>query len=438
MWAFPCDGENSKQHNVRLEKRGIRLFSKDYMDSEFEVILVIPRLAPGSAEGAGVNYLRDGVMAATSRVPLEWMWGDNFSSVTVIVPSVSVSGTTECIIEMSGTSENTSVPVRTLQWRYTVVLNRSEERLVDTMRLVDTFLHGVTSLALEPKERQGDKRARLESRVTSLALEPEEREGGNKKARLENTEAEEAESQKKMGKEESDEATPSQNESEPQSLQVLIIEDDRPTRKLLEAQGRREGYQVFGAADGNEALGIMQNQEIGAVFMDVILPDIMGDQLCSKLLRTSHTSQPPIIVAISGTNDPLRVASCINNGCVEFLVKPLKRQDMAMRINFAANMRHGFIGTLRATQPYLLEPKLLALRQMIQEKPQQSLAVRETLIRHSLALHDDKQVNDVLNMVAEFALHKDFYLLWLFMNQLQALVGQKEEARKDNAIEIEV
>jgi two-component system cell cycle sensor histidine kinase/response regulator CckA len=57
---------------------------------------------------------------------------------------------------------------------------------------------------------------------------------------------------------------------------VLIIEDDQPTLSLLAAVAKRESFEVLLASDGAQALAILHHQQVDAIVLDLLLPEISG------------------------------------------------------------------------------------------------------------------------------------------------------------------
>lgn len=106
---------------------------------------------------------------------------------------------------------------------------------------------------------------------------------------------------------------------------VLLVEDDRSLRRYLEVVLRQEGYQVFTAADGLEAMRISLRSAIDVVVTDAIMPHLNGYELCRFLRNTPHLSQLRIILlsALDKVESPpadLQVD--------ELLAKPINPEDL--------------------------------------------------------------------------------------------------------------
>lgn len=77
---------------------------------------------------------------------------------------------------------------------------------------------------------------------------------------------------------------------------VLLAEDDRAVRRLLEVVLERAGYEVISAADGLEAMKLALSTPIDIVVTDEMMPNLSGREFC-RFLRNSQTlSHLPVIV----------------------------------------------------------------------------------------------------------------------------------------------
>jgi DNA-binding NtrC family response regulator len=78
---------------------------------------------------------------------------------------------------------------------------------------------------------------------------------------------------------------------------ILLVDDDHSMRLALRRALDREGYQVFEAGNGHEALRQLENHAVDLVITDIIMPDSEGIEL-TFALRKRHPALP--IIAMSG------------------------------------------------------------------------------------------------------------------------------------------
>ena len=63
-------------------------------------------------------------------------------------------------------------------------------------------------------------------------------------------------------------------------------------------------------------------KDVDVVLMDVMLPDMSGAELCSRLIATGSSGIPPTVIALSVSDDVETVRTCYNAGAADYLRKP--------------------------------------------------------------------------------------------------------------------
>jgi DNA-binding response OmpR family regulator len=87
-----------------------------------------------------------------------------------------------------------------------------------------------------------------------------------------------------------------------QKQNILIVEDNENTRRLLETILRSSGYEVTPAPDAEEGLRILNEESIDLVLLDLFLPGADGIQFLRARAEMEPERQPPVIV-VSATED---------------------------------------------------------------------------------------------------------------------------------------
>ena len=64
---------------------------------------------------------------------------------------------------------------------------------------------------------------------------------------------------------------------------ILVVDDEKEIRELLNINLINEGFNVFKAGCGKEALEIIDNEEINLMVLDVMMPDIYGLEVCRRV-----------------------------------------------------------------------------------------------------------------------------------------------------------
>jgi DNA-binding response OmpR family regulator len=118
-------------------------------------------------------------------------------------------------------------------------------------------------------------------------------------------------------------AIPPAEESAP--VRVLLAEDDRSLRRLLEVVLERAGYKVIPAGDGLEAMKLALSTRIDIVVTDATMPNLSGYEFC-RFLRNSQTLAHLPVILLSGQD---RRDSNENAERVDaFLAKPVSGEEL--------------------------------------------------------------------------------------------------------------
>lgn len=110
---------------------------------------------------------------------------------------------------------------------------------------------------------------------------------------------------------------------------VLVAEDDKNIRKLMELRLSAEGYNVYSAGDGEEALKLMEGNQIDIMIVDVMMPKMDGYELV-KTVRETDSQIPAIMVTAKGSIQDK--AKGFNVGIDDYMVKPVEFDELIFRI----------------------------------------------------------------------------------------------------------
>ena len=102
-------------------------------------------------------------------------------------------------------------------------------------------------------------------------------------------------------------------------VMILLVEDEKRARELLARILKNAGYGVVEAADGLEALSLLENLPCDLVVSDILMPKLNGYALAARI-RAKWPNMP--IILTSGYL-PQDAAKTMMNGSVEFIPKPL-------------------------------------------------------------------------------------------------------------------
>lgn len=109
---------------------------------------------------------------------------------------------------------------------------------------------------------------------------------------------------------------------------ILIIEDEMMVLDVLKAYLEKEGYRVFTAKTGEEGLEIFLNENLHLVILDLMLPDISGEEICQKIRQQSDI-HVFMLTAKGGLEHRIEG---LNLGADEYLVKPFSPRELVARV----------------------------------------------------------------------------------------------------------
>ncbi len=111
-------------------------------------------------------------------------------------------------------------------------------------------------------------------------------------------------------------------------MEILVVDDDRPSLKLISFLLREEGYTVSIAQDGQTALNRIQQELPDLVILDVMMPHIDGFEVCRRIRRMAKI--PIIFLSAKGLIDD-RVMG-LKEGGDDYLVKPFDPKELLARV----------------------------------------------------------------------------------------------------------
>jgi len=128
---------------------------------------------------------------------------------------------------------------------------------------------------------------------------------------------------------------------------VLVVEDEDALATLLQYNLEKEGYQVALAADGEEALMLVDERMPDLVVLDWMLPKISGIELCRRLRGRSETRNMPIMMLTARGEESDRIRG-LDTGADDYVTKPFSMTELAARIR----------AVLRRIRPGLAEDRV--------------------------------------------------------------------------------
>lgn len=103
---------------------------------------------------------------------------------------------------------------------------------------------------------------------------------------------------------------------------ALVVEDEAPLRTLYDIVLKGLNFEVLHAADGQQAIDILEEQSPQVILLDILLPKVNGAVVLDYLHMTPHLQSTPIIIVSAHAEFSRLSASAL------FLLKPVRPDDI--------------------------------------------------------------------------------------------------------------
>ena len=115
-------------------------------------------------------------------------------------------------------------------------------------------------------------------------------------------------------------------------INILVVDDEEPFRRLLKKELARKGYAVEVASDGGEALTLLAGRSFDVILLDMVMPGVDGAALMRKLKEDSGA---PAIIVLTGKATVETAVEAMKNGAFDYLTKPYKLDELAIVVDRA-------------------------------------------------------------------------------------------------------
>jgi two-component system phosphate regulon response regulator PhoB len=125
---------------------------------------------------------------------------------------------------------------------------------------------------------------------------------------------------------------------------VLVTEDDTDILELVTYGLEAEGFRVFAAKTGQEALSILADESIDLAVLDVMLPDISGTEICRSMKREERLERIPVIFLTARNEESDKLVG-FKLGADDYVTKPFSPKELVARV-------HALIRRMRGGEDY--------------------------------------------------------------------------------------
>lgn len=130
---------------------------------------------------------------------------------------------------------------------------------------------------------------------------------------------------------------------------ILVCDDDKEIVEAIEIYLTKEGYNILKAYNGEEALKIIEENEIHLVILDIMMPKINGIQVASKIRENKGV---PIIMLSAKSEDYDKISG-LNTGADDYVTKPFNPVEVVARVKSQIR-RYTMLGAMPKPQNNVL------------------------------------------------------------------------------------
>ena len=109
---------------------------------------------------------------------------------------------------------------------------------------------------------------------------------------------------------------------------ILVVDDEKEIRNLIEIYLKNEGYTVIKASNGEEALKVLEKEEIQLMILDIMIPKMDGMEVCRRVRE--HLNIP--ILMLSAKSEDMDKIAGIMTGADDYLTKTFNPLELSVRV----------------------------------------------------------------------------------------------------------
>jgi DNA-binding response OmpR family regulator len=112
---------------------------------------------------------------------------------------------------------------------------------------------------------------------------------------------------------------------------VLVVDDEAKIRELVSSYLEKSGYRALAAGTGKEALALLEREPVALLLLDLMLPDLSGEELCAKIRAVSEL---PVIMMTARAGEE-SIIHGLSLGADDYVTKPFSPRELMARVGAA-------------------------------------------------------------------------------------------------------
>ena len=110
------------------------------------------------------------------------------------------------------------------------------------------------------------------------------------------------------------------------------MDDSATNRTLLQRRLEREGYRVVVAGNGQEALECLQTEAVGLILLDVMMPEMDGEEVLQQMQNSDRLRAIPVIM-VTALDEQASVERCLKAGAKDYVLKPIDPVQLRAQVH---------------------------------------------------------------------------------------------------------
>lgn len=152
---------------------------------------------------------------------------------------------------------------------------------------------------------------------------------------------------------------PEDNKSKSARPRILVVDDEMMMRVLVCESLQQAGFEPIEAANGEDAIRLIQECEPDLILLDVLMPGMNGFEVCSWLRREQNDQTTPVLI-MTGLEDVESIDRAYRTGATDFITKPLNYPVLGHRIRYILRQKE-ITDQLRISEERLARTQQTAL-----------------------------------------------------------------------------
>lgn len=120
-----------------------------------------------------------------------------------------------------------------------------------------------------------------------------------------------------------------------EKLKIVLAEDNSTLSLLLKFRLEKEGYELLIAADGKEAIELIEKHSPNLILTDIMMPYVSGLEVISHVRNELKTQTPIVVFSAAGQEE--MVLKAFNLGANDFMGKPFSPNELVIRVKRLLN-----------------------------------------------------------------------------------------------------